>query len=268
MLKSLMGAATMALLGTTAMAATYNVTVQVENLLDDGSFYIAPLGIVLHDGGFDAFDVGSSASEVVEIVAETGNTDPLFDTAPDTAVTAVVRGDDVGFPGEIDPGETASLTVNVDSDTNRFLSYFAMVVPSNDMFIGQDDPMGLEIFDAFGEFNGNFEFTLSALDLYDAGTEENQLLGAAFLQDQDFSAGDTTVDGNISQASLSSLEFLIDQTTVDDGQLINFLPSGDEAIFRFSVSAELAAVPLPAGLPLLAFSLGAFGFMRSRTNRK
>ena len=44
-------------------------------------------------------------------------------------------------PGPLLPGATASTIFTVDPSINRFFTFGSMVVPSNDYFIGNDDPM-------------------------------------------------------------------------------------------------------------------------------
>jgi len=88
-----------------------------------------------------------------------------------------------GFAGAplIEPGETGSVTLNVDS-ANRFFSFLSMILPSNDQFIGNGDPTAHQIFDAAGNFLGNQTINVSGLNAYDAGTEVNNGLGSPFAQ--------------------------------------------------------------------------------------
>ena len=70
------------------------------------------------------------------------------------------------------PGETVSTTVTLEGDSanNRFFSYAAMLFPTNDGFIGNDEP--IEIFDEAGNFIGA-DFIVSGSEVLDAGTEVN-----------------------------------------------------------------------------------------------
>ncbi|MEM7386819.1 MAG: spondin domain-containing protein, partial [Verrucomicrobiota bacterium] len=78
-----------------------------------------------------------------------------------------------GIP-PFEPGETASLTLTLDANdpTNRYLSFASMIIPSNDAFIGNDDPTAHPVFDEMGNFVGGTLLALGA-DIYDAGTEVN-----------------------------------------------------------------------------------------------
>lgn len=70
------------------------------------------------------------------------------------------------------PGEAVSTTVTLEGDlaNNRFFSYAAMLFPTNDGFIGNDEP--IEIFDKAGNFIGA-DFIVSGSEVLDAGTEVN-----------------------------------------------------------------------------------------------
>jgi hypothetical protein len=79
-----------------------------------------------------------------------------------------------GFPGDshpvIPPGATVTMTFTVDSNRDRYLSYAAMLVPSNDAFIGNDTP--IEIFNNSGQFKGA-DLIVTGNGIWDAGTEVN-----------------------------------------------------------------------------------------------
>ena len=73
------------------------------------------------------------------------------------------------------PGVVATSTVELDLDNRanqRFFSLITMLVPTNDAFWGNDDPMAIEIFDANGRFKGA-DLTLLGSEVFDAGTEIN-----------------------------------------------------------------------------------------------
>ncbi|NEP00772.1 MAG: hypothetical protein F6K58_19325 [Symploca sp. SIO2E9] len=62
-------------MASTATAATLMVT--VENLAAPDGVVLTPLWVGFHDGNFDLFNLGESASSSVERIAEDGNTAPL-----------------------------------------------------------------------------------------------------------------------------------------------------------------------------------------------
>ncbi len=237
-----------------ASAATLKISVTNTQAAD--GVYLTPLFTALHDGSFDSFDSGSAASASVENLAEEGDPGGLVADARAAGAVADVIFAPAGFGGApvIDPGETATIFLDVDPNSARFLSFMSMVIPSNDIFIGNDDPMAYEVFDMAGNFTGLGPIDIFSDDAWDAGTELNNGLGAPFN-----TAGGTAtdVDGLITPAS-DRLFFLNGQETVA-GTTIN-LAQGRNQLARIEVSA----VPLPAGLPLLLAGLGAFGWMRRR----
>ena len=142
-------------------------------------FFATPVWYGLHNGGFDFFDVGAPASSELETIAELGDAAPLisqFEASPASPgdINGVIFGGATGVP-PIAPGETATGSFTPINPANyRYFSFASMVVPTNDTFIGNDDAMAYEIFDAAGNFNGtNGVFEILVTNIYDAGTEVN-----------------------------------------------------------------------------------------------
>ncbi|MCP4250738.1 MAG: PEP-CTERM sorting domain-containing protein, partial [bacterium] len=133
----------------TAHAVT-GVRVIIENRAPTNGTWLTPVWVGFHNGGFDVYDNGSAASAALERLAEDGNTQPLSDALLASG-QGTVQGtipSNVGIP-PIAPGEIASMTLIVDETdpTSRFFSYASMVIPSNDAFIGNDDPTDHQLFD-------------------------------------------------------------------------------------------------------------------------
>ncbi|MHC4609136.1 MAG: spondin domain-containing protein [Planctomycetota bacterium] len=156
------------------------VRVIIENRAPANGTWLTPVWVGLHNGGFDVYDDGSAASEALERLAEDGNAQPLSDAflASGQGTVQGTVPSDVGIP-QIAPGETVSMTLIVDeTDPNsRFFSYASMVIPSNDAFIGNDDPTDHQLFDINGNFLGAF-ITIYGTDVRDAGTEVNDEIPA------------------------------------------------------------------------------------------
>ena len=241
-------------LATAATAASLQIT--VTNNQGSGGLYLTPLLSILHDGSFDAFNVGEAASDAVENLAEEGDPSGVAALATAAGATAGVVFGPSGFAGApvLDPGETASIRLDVDPSDARYFSFLSMVIPSNDIFIGNDNSMAYEIFDAAGQFTGLGPIHVYSDDAWDAGTEVNNGLGAPFT-----TAGGTAteVDGVITRAS-DRLFFLDGQNTVA-GTTID-LTEGRNLL----ASIEISQVPLPAGFPLLLAGLGALGLAKRR----
>ena len=168
-------------------AATIDVTVKIENLAPENGTYLTPVWVGFHDGNFDFIEVGQSASEGLQRLAEDGNTLVIGDEFLDPELGSGVVNGTISSGGDIPPlapGTSASLTFSLDSDAfrSRYLSYASMVIPSNDAFIGNGDPKSHPVFNASGEFIGG-EFVVAGSQVWDAGSEINDEAAAntAFL---------------------------------------------------------------------------------------
>lgn len=150
----LLSALTFGSLSGLTQAATWDVS--VLNLTHGNHF--TPLLLTAHDHNTHLFEVGSAASLPIEHMAECGHLNPLLATTEVGAADADTIADPNGGP--LAPGAvtTASLTT-----TETHLSIVAMVLPTNDAFVGLDS---LHVpADA-----GTYTYYLNA---YDAGTEGN-----------------------------------------------------------------------------------------------
>ena len=161
-------------------------------------FFATPLWFGLHDGTFDLFDVGSAASNALEIIAELGDAAPLiadFEASPASPgdINGLVFGGATGVP-PIAPGETAIGSFSVINPAlYQYFSFASMVIPSDDSFIGNANQLEYQIFDDNGNFLGtNGVFEIQVTNIYDAGTEINDGSangGAAFIAGADEFAG-------------------------------------------------------------------------------
>ena len=136
------------------------------------------------------------ASVGLERLAEDGNTADLttdFEAASGTSRSTVIAG--TQLPGPVAPGETASTSLRLDpmGTDNGFLSWASMVIPSNDAFVANSDPMAHPLFDVNGDFVG-VDFTVAAASARDAGTEMNDEVpgNTAFFGQMNPNTGVTT----------------------------------------------------------------------------
>lgn len=246
------------LMATTASAVVLEISVTNEQA--EGGLFLTPVYFGFHDGSFDAFDAGSGASAGVELLAEEGNfggvRDERLAAAPTSQGAAAFGpegfGSAAGQPPVLDPGETATFTINLNTE-NRYLTFLSMIIPSNDAFIGNDNPFAYELFTDDGVFTGLEPIEVTLDQVWDAGTELNDNLGAAFN-----AAGGTATDTTDGISLLGSgIDSLFGQSTA----------AGTVTGNSFSpllATISVAAVPLPAGLPLLALGLAGLAGVRRK----
>ncbi len=159
------------LTGWQAPAATVQVT--IRNLAPINGSFLTPVWTGFHDGSFDLYNSGSPASSALERLAEDGDTS--FLTALFSMSGAgTQQGTLMGPMGPIAPGQTATMSFNLNplAMSSRYFSYASMVIPSNDAFIANGNPMALPVFNSMGQFLGG-SFTVLGSMVLDAGTELN-----------------------------------------------------------------------------------------------
>jgi len=163
-----------------AHAQPVQVRVTVQNLAPANSLSFAPLRVAFNNGTYDAFNNGTTPTAPIISIAEGGSGAdwfPAFAAADPTATLGSVVGT---AGGPLFPGVTAITEFTVDPSINRFFTFGSMVVPSNDHFIGNDDPMEYMLFNAAGQLNIT---TISQFgnEIWDNGSETEDPANAAFL---------------------------------------------------------------------------------------
>lgn len=164
--------------------------ISVRNDSGFGGTFLTPTYFGFHDGSFDLFNVNETASAGLESLAEDGAAATLAGErlAADADSQGVVL---TGAAGPIQTQELTSTILDVDGVSNGFVTYAAMVLPSNDAFIGNAE--ATQLFDEHGEFQGASVSVVTGENVYDAGTEVNTELDAAFINQ---AAPNTGVDQN------------------------------------------------------------------------
>jgi hypothetical protein len=171
------------LLMSTAIAGAASLDITVENTQSSGGFFFTPFWVAAHNGGFDSYDEGalSALSPAIIPLAEVGDTGPISDAfagsmagaagGVDTTIAAVAG---MGDAPVFSPGESTTVSLDIgDASVNRYFSFASMVIPSNDLFVGNDDALAHELFDAGGNFLGPVVIELYGADVNDNGTERN-----------------------------------------------------------------------------------------------
>ena len=145
-----------------------------------------------------------------------------------------------------------------------------MIIPSNDTFIGNDDPFAFELFDATGLFLGPLVIDVTGAFIYDAGTEVNDPEdGAAFVADVDATLG-MEENGVVTQGLFGLDNFAGVLTAAGfalDGDLIDFLSNPAAfSVARIEIGfvPDVAPVPLPTGAWLMLSALGLGGLVARR----
>lgn len=266
--KMLASAAAIGALGLATSASATSLRVTITNNAPGGGAYITPVWTAFHDGSFDTFSVGDSASPGLEAIAEDGNVGPLSELFANSAPGGVQG---VTGGGPIAPGQTVTQIFTIaDDGSNNYFSYASMVLPSSDYFIGNGDP-------TVHNLAKLLDGTLSEIvlnvgmpgSIYDAGTEIN---------DFDTTAGNglfANIPGGQMGPNQGADENGVVQGVFGDNPYADFLNAAglDLALLNFLdvdlydkglATIRIEVVPVPAALPLFMAALGALGFVKRR----
>ncbi|MBT8352280.1 MAG: spondin domain-containing protein, partial [Deltaproteobacteria bacterium] len=109
-----------------------DLSVELTNT-SHGSFF-TPLLITAHDGATHLFEVGEPADASLQAMAEGGDISGL------STKVGGADADTIENPagGLLAPGDTAMADLNTDITGNEYLSLVAMILPTNDGFVGAD----------------------------------------------------------------------------------------------------------------------------------
>lgn len=252
-----------------SLASADQISITVENTSPDGGFFMTPFWVAAHNGGFDSYDGGTLASGWPGLteIAEGGDTGPIsaaFAASAagqagglDATITAIMGNGDAPV---FSPGESTTFQMDIgDPTVNRYFSYASMIIPSNDLFIANGNPVAHMLFDAAGNFSGPVTIEIYGSDVNDNGTEVNDALGgAAFSANGGVSIDEKNLirdffsDGG-DAAYLNS--FLGSQTA--NGATITSAFGANDLIARITI------VPAPGAMALLAAPI-AVGRRRRR----
>lgn len=244
---SLLSALGLLLAAGSAQAETVRLTVTVQNLAPANGIAFAPLHVGFGAGSFDAFNLGAAATAPIISVAE-GGAGGAWQAAFAAAEPDAVRGT---IGGLLLSGASAQMSFLVDSASQGFFTFASMVVPSNDFFIGNDDPHEYALFDANGALQIN-QITLRANEIWDAGSEVFDPTAAAFVGDNGLRTDQNSVVA-FNFAELAAFNGLL------TGAGYNFQSGlgADSEVYRISFTAQ--PVPEPASIAMLLAGLGVVG---------
>lgn len=131
------------------------VDLEITNLTH--GLHFTPIFINAHGADDHIFQSGTDASDALQAMAEGGDISALS-----TAAVAGSVSSENPVDGLLAPSTSTNVT-DLDTGTNTHLSVVAMLLPTNDGFVGLD---GWEIPEAAGTYT-------VYLNAYDAGTEAN-----------------------------------------------------------------------------------------------
>ncbi|MGB3511712.1 MAG: spondin domain-containing protein [Microcoleaceae cyanobacterium] len=226
------------------------VTVFVENLAPEDGVVLSPMWVGFHNGTFDIFNPGEEAEEFLERLAE----DATIDSSEDFPVTIGTAFADfvesglgttqgtIAVPGQIFPGELAVerfvLPPETLETTSRYFSYGSMILPSNDAFVANGNPLAFEVYDENGDFEGG-EFIVAGSNVWDAGTEVNDEIpeNTAFFGQEEPDTGDDE-NGVVN----------LHPGFIPNGDILTAFPGGDFTedgyqVARITISQDIVGEP-------------------------
>lgn len=183
------------------------VQVTIENIAPENGVVLTPIWVGFHNGNFDSYNGGLRALPGLERLAEDGNNSLISEqfldfnaqrggyTYIDNSgrrpksrlvrtgdLTDIHRQDATLGAAPVRPGETVSQVFELRNDgSNNYFSYASMVLPTNDFFIANGNPLAHSI-SSLLEDGGEISFFIGTPEggTNDAGTER---------EDFNFSAG-------------------------------------------------------------------------------
>jgi hypothetical protein len=248
-----------AFLGTAAPCFAGQLQITVTNNQPAGGFVISPVWFGLSNGSFGAFDAGDNLKgSPYQSIAELGSSAALTTAFAGLGPQTTIGGSPIMV------GQSAITTLDfADPTSTRFLNLAAMVVPSNDFFFGNDAAHPITLFntagqliDAMGNATGTRTIQIFGAQVWDAGTEVNNInYGAAFV------AGDNATD-HVDANGTAELVFgeetdftsylnSIDGKLTPAGYNISHLISSTDLI----TTIQISSVPEPSTLTLASVGL-------------
>lgn len=240
------------LLGNDAEAQQRRVTATVTNLAPSNSISFAPLHVGFHNGTFDPFNIGETAGAGIISVAEGGSGSQWL--ADLGAIDPTATRGTIG--GLLQPGQSASMSFDVNVGLNRYFSFANMVVPSNDFFLGNDQPLML--------FNGAGDLLITSIfqstnQIWDAGSELFDPAAAAFVGNNDL----RTAQNSVVALNFAELAGFNGQTTGAGYQFDSQLAAGQN-VYRIDLTSTPVTVSEPNSVALLTAGLAGFGWLVRR----
>ncbi|MEM6793312.1 MAG: spondin domain-containing protein [Acidobacteriota bacterium] len=170
--RTLLSVLALSLLALPAFAV--EVEVVIENVTPQAGVWLTPVWVGFHDGNFDLYNRGESLDgfpgmeALVEDGANGGVNDDFAVRFP-TGVQGTLFGPSAP---PIMGGQTTVARFDIAPGANTYFSYASMVIPSNDAFVANGNPLTFPVFNPAGQFTP-VEFYITGGRVLDGGTEVN-----------------------------------------------------------------------------------------------
>lgn len=191
--------------------STQRLRVEITNNAPDGGVALTPVWVGFHSGSFDSYNGGLTSQPGLEAIAEDGATTLLsnqfndfnattggytyIDNSGPSPADALVRTGDLRDqyridatlgsptgPPPVQPGESVSQDFVIRTDgSNQYFSYVSMVLPSNDFFVANGNPLAHSLASLY-DGSGSISFNIggfNASPVNDAGTEAESYVTSA-----------------------------------------------------------------------------------------
>lgn len=259
-IRMLAAALTAALVAPSAHALQVKVT--ITSLVPTQGVEFTPVWVGFHDGSFDTYNLGEPASAALERLAEDGNTAPISDafSAAGYDRQTTLLGSAIGSP-RFEPGDSGSFIFDLDGSNpdHRYFSLLSMVVPSNDAFFGNPNPIGHRIFNDDGSFKGD-DFIVMGAGVRDAGTEVNDEIPMNTAR-----LGQTVPNTGVVEGGVVSTH----GGFIPGGNILTAFPAGDFTQAGYQIAhVQISAVPEPETYAMLLAGLGLIGYRVARSRRR
>ena len=269
------------------------IRVDIQNNAPTGGVAITPVWVGIHSGSFDSYNGGLSAQPGLERIAEDGNTAVVttqfadfdavnggytyVDNSGVSPADALVRTGDLrdmyrqqatlgspDGPPPIQPGESVRTTFDIRTDgSNEYFSYLSMVLPSNDFFVANGNPLAHSLASLY-DGEGSISFNIggfNASPVNDAGTEAESYLTSAANGLFGLAGGQTGPDQGPADAN-GLIRNVVGSNPLD---ALNF-DEGPQPLFDFNngnlygngiATVTITAVPEPATVVLVLMGVAA-----------